>query len=101
MSLAKTAGTALAALAGAALFTSIMASPAAAMPLPAPDGVADVAQPVQDVWYDRWGYWRPYHRHYRPVYYARPYYVRPYFAPPMFYGRNCWRGYYGHLHCSW
>jgi len=89
MTLARMSAHALCAIAGAALLASIgAAAPASAMPLPAPAGdAADVAAPVQQVWWDRWGRWHPnYYRwgYWRPAYY-----------------RHCWRGRWGYVHCGW
>lgn len=89
MSFAKLAYKSLAALAGAGMLLSALAAPASAMPLPAPSGAADVAAPVEHVWWDRWGRWHPnvYRGYYRPYYH--PYY-RPYYHP---YYHRCWNCY--------
>lgn len=79
----------LTALAGAGMLLSAMAAPASAMSLPTPSGAADVATPVDHVWWDRWGRWHP-NYYYRPYYhpYYHPYYYHPYYR----YGyRRCWR----------
>jgi hypothetical protein len=84
MSLAKSTGKTLAALTGAAMFASALVAPASAMSLPTPSGAEEIGAPVQQIWWDRWGYWHP-DRH--RVYHRR--YMR------------CWIGPWGHRHCSW
>ena len=79
MSLATLSGKALAALAGATLLASAFAAPASAMPLPVAGAGIEVGAPLQQVWYDRMGYWHPNHRWHRA---------------------HCWRGRWGRLHCG-
>lgn len=71
-------GGALAALAGAALLT-LSAAPVSAFTLGSPSLEQPfAASQIEPVWWDRWGRWHGWRHH-----------------------RHCWRGYYGHLHCSW
>ena len=85
MTFSLTVGKSVSALAGAAcLATMLIGAPAMAMSLPTPSGASDVAAPVQQVWWDRWGRWHGRHMHYMHDRH-----------------RHCWRGRWGHLHCSW
>jgi hypothetical protein len=55
---------------------AISATSASAFTLSSPSLAPPVASAnIQDVCWDRWGHWYPCHRH-------------------------CWRGRWGHLHCS-
>jgi hypothetical protein len=74
----KLAGCSLAAVAGVAMLALSM-GPASAFTLTSPslEHSYSAAQ-VQKVWWDRWGRWHG----------AR------------YWGRRCWRGYYGRLHCN-
>jgi hypothetical protein len=98
MSLARNSAKALAALAGAAMFASmIAAAPATAMPLPVASGVSEVGAPVEKVWWDRWGRWHREHRYWGgPVYFGGP----VFYAPPRLH-RTCWYGPWGGMQCRW
>jgi hypothetical protein len=70
---------AVATLAGAAML-AISVGSASAMTLSSPSLDRPMASShIDDVWWDRWGRWHP----------------------NWGWGRRCWRGYYGHLHCAW
>ncbi|MBV8664775.1 MAG: hypothetical protein JO107_16945 [Hyphomicrobiales bacterium] len=72
---AATAG----ALAGAAML-AISATSASAFTLSSPSLEQPMASShVDHVWWDAWGRWHP----------------------NRYWGRRCWRGYYGRLHCAW
>ena len=71
-----------AALAGAAML-AISASSASALTLSPPSLEQPMASShIDHVWWDRWGRWHPNRWGWG-------------------WGRHCWRGYYGRLHCAY
>ncbi len=92
-------GSALTAVAGAAMFVAASSSPSPAFTLSSPSLEQPVlSSDIQDVYWcrwgrcggwgwHRWGYWHPYH-----AYYYRPYYYRHW--------RRCWWGPWGYR-CRW
>jgi hypothetical protein len=83
----------------AAAMATLSTMPASAFTLAAPSLAQPVAAAqIDHVWWDRWGRWHP------NVYgygYGVPF-VAPVPAPYYgYYGRRCWRGYYGRLHCAY
>jgi hypothetical protein len=84
-------GSALAALAGAAML-AVSSSPSFAFTLSSPSLEAPVAGVgVQKVWWDRWGRWHPNHPYWGGAYY-HPYW-HPYYHP---YYHPYWHHYYYH-----
>jgi hypothetical protein len=78
-----------AAIGALALTTTIaVMSPASAMPAP-PAGNAP-APLVQNVYWQHWGYWRPWRYRYRHAHYWRPHSVW-----------RCWPGAWGYARCGW
>jgi len=95
-----TTGCLAAVAAGAMVMLSM--TPASAFTLAAPSLAPPVAEgQIDHVWWDRWGRWHPNAPYFYPPVPPVPF-VDPYYAPPYYgYRRHCWRGYYGHLHCSY
>ena len=102
--MSKMRTTMLAAL--AAIAFALCGTPGASA-APANGAVIKQAAPVsgvQQVWYRRYGYYRPYRHYYRPYYrryrpyygYRRYYYRRPYYGyyRPYYYRRPYYRRYY-------
>ena len=89
----------LTAAAAGAVLLLMSAAPAAAFTLPSSNPAADVTGAgVQQVWYDRWGYWHP-NRWRRPWGWYGP---GPYWGPgPWRPHRRCWVGPWGGVRCSW
>src|SRR5579862_1161056 len=101
MSVATITGKALTAIAGVAMFASATVSPVSAMPLTPLMGGAEVGSPVQEVWYDRWGYWHPnyfYGGYYADSYPGYYYYHRHHHHHHFAY--RCWWGHWGYRHCD-
>jgi hypothetical protein len=90
----------LAAIAGAAMAVAVSSSPSLAFTLSSPSVTEQIIKAdVQQIYYYRRHYYRPYYNQYRPYYhhYSNHYYYRPYYHHyyrPYYYPRYRYHPYY-------